>query len=214
MKHFASFMLLLLISMPSQAQVMGNYGEQNQKQYQNVMPNAQFRGVPKSANLRNDNVLEISINALSNQRADSYTAIFSVLQVGKTAEETNSLLNNRLNGFLAAVKNLGIPATDIYVDMVNFLPKYEYDVSKKLFSKKTYTEIPKGFELQKNVHIRYTQAGLLDDIVTAAANRKFTTSLRLIISSTTPIKCTKNSVKRRSYTSMKLKTGIVRLGSN
>lgn len=172
MKYFTFFSLLMLISFVSQAQVMGNYGEQNEKQYQNVTPNAQFRAVPKSARLRDDNVVEISINALSNQRADSYTAIFSILQVGKTAEETNSLLNNRLNGFLATVKSLGIPASDIYVDMVNFLPKYEYDVSKKLFSKKTYTEIPKGFELQKNVHIRYTQAGLLDDIVTAAAQQE------------------------------------------
>ena len=151
---------------------MGNYGEQNQKQYQNAAPDPQFRGVPKSARMRDDNVLEITINSLSNQRADSYTAIFSVLQVGKTADETNTLLNNRLNGFLSAIKNLGIPAEDIYVDMVNFLPKYEYDVSKKLFSKKTYTEIPKGFELQKNVHIRYTKPGLLDDIVTAAAQQE------------------------------------------
>lgn len=151
---------------------MGNYGEQNQQQYQNIAPSPQFRAIPKSAQLRDDNVLEITINALSNQRANSYTAIFSVLQSGKTADETNSLLNNRLNGFLTALKNLGIPATDIYVDMVNFLPRYEYDVSKKLFSKKTYTEIPKGFELQKNVHIRYTKPALLDDIVTAAAQQE------------------------------------------
>lgn len=172
MKYVTLLSLFVLIAVAAPAQVMGNYGEQNQQQYQNVTPNAQFRGVPKSAKLRDDNVLEIGINALSNQRADSYTAIFSVLQVGKTAEETNTLLNNRLNGFLAAVKNLGVPAADIYVDMVNFLPRYEYDVSKKLFSKKTYTEIPKGFELQKNVHIRYTQPGLLDDIVTAAAQQE------------------------------------------
>lgn len=152
-----------------QAQVMGNYGEQNQMQYQNIAPSPQFRAVPKSAQFLADNVLEISINALSNQRADSYTAIFSVMQVGKTAEETNGLLNTRLNGFIAAIKNLGIPATDIFVDMVNFLPRYEYDISKKLFSQKTYTEIPKGFELQKNVHVRYANPELLDDIVTAAA---------------------------------------------
>ena len=56
--------------------------------------------------------------------------------------------------------------------MVNFLPKYEYDVSKKLFSRKTYTEIPKGFELQKNIHIRYTDPTLLERIVTAAARQE------------------------------------------
>lgn len=164
-------LLLLLLAFNLSAQVMGNYGVQQQT-YSNVNFNAQYRGVPKAAHFVSDNALEISINALSNQKADAYTAIFSLMQLGRTADETNSLMNTRLEGFLNELKNLGIPATDIYVDMVNFLPKYEYDVSKKLFSKKTFTEIPKGFELQKNVHIRYTNAGLLDRIVTAAAKQE------------------------------------------
>ena len=153
------------------SQVMGNYGEQQQT-YQNINFNAQYRGVAKAATFIGENQLEITLNALSNQKASSYTAIFNLLQVGKTADETNSLLNQRLDGFLGDLKTLGIPAGDVYVDMVNFLPKYEYDVTKKLFSKKTYTEIPKGFELQKNIHIRYTDPSLLDRIVTAAARQE------------------------------------------
>ena len=174
MKYLTLLLSLVLLTTCQhlQAQVMGNYGKQNQEQYQNVMPNAQFRAIPKHARLRENNVLEVGINALSNQRADSYTAIFSILQMGKTADETNRLLNSRLDGFLAALKGLQIPEKDIYVDMVNFLPRYEYDVNKKLFSQKTYTEIPKGFELQKTVHIRYSEPGLLDDIVTAAAKQE------------------------------------------
>lgn len=159
-------------------QTMGNYGVQKQQQQmnetggnymqQNAVP--QFRAVPKPATVqREGNVVEIGINALSNQKAATYTAIFSVMQVGKTAEETNALLNQRLNAFLESLANMGISKSDVYVDMVNFLPKYEYDVSKKVFSKKTYTEVPKGFELQKNVHIRYKDHTLLDRIVTAAA---------------------------------------------
>ena len=167
-------LLSLLLSIPSAnifSQVMGNYGEQQQT-YQNINFNAQYRGVAKAATFIGENQLEITLNALSNQKASSYTAIFNLLQLGKTADETNSLLNQRLDGFLSDLKNLGIPAGDIYVDMVNFLPKYEYDVSKKLFSKKTYTEIPKGFELQKNIHVRYTDPSLLDRIVTAAARQE------------------------------------------
>ena len=162
------------------AQVMGNYGAQKQQQelqqnaYRgNYFPaQAQSRSVARPAAILENNQLEISINAMANEKAVSYTAIFAMMQVGKTADETNTLLNARLDGFLADLKNLGVPSTDIYVDMVNFLPKYEYDVSKKLFSKKTYTEIPKGFELQKNVHIRYTNPALLDRIVTVAARQE------------------------------------------
>lgn len=169
-KHFL-FLSCTLLPFFAFAQVMGNYGNQQQT-YQNVMPSAQFRGVPKSATMLEGNQMEISINALSNQKASSYTAIFSLLQVGKTADETNTLLNSRLTAFLNELATLSIPTADIYVDMVNFLPKYEYDVSKKLFSKRTFTEIPKGFELQKNIHIRYTNPALLDRIVTAAARQE------------------------------------------
>ncbi len=170
-KLFPTALLLFFSSASFFAQVMGNYANQ-QATYQNVKVDAQFRAIPRSATFLGDNVLEISINALSNQKAGSYTAIFNIVQAGKTADETNSLLNARLEPFITELKNMGIPAADIYVDMVNFLPKYEYDVSKKLFSKKTYTEIPKGFEMQKNVHIRYTNPGLLDRIVTAAARQE------------------------------------------
>jgi len=169
-KLFFSF-LFSLSAAGAFSQVMGNYAEQ-QETYKNIQLNAQYRGIPKAAQFIGDNQLEITLNALSNQKASSYTAIFSLLQVGKTADETNSLLNQRLDAFLADLKSIGIPTADIYVDMVNFLPKYEYDVSKKLFSKKTYTEIPKGFELQKNIHIRYTDPALLDRIVTAAARQE------------------------------------------
>jgi uncharacterized protein YggE len=171
MKHFPTLALILFFCQTLTAQVMGNYGEQQQT-YQNIAPNAQYRAVPKAARFLNDNQLEITINTLSNQKASAYTAIFSITQAGKTADETNSLLNARLNGLLAELKTLDIPDTDIYVDMVNFLPKYEYDVSKKLFSRKTYTEIPKGFQLQKNLHVRYTNPALLDRIVTAAARQE------------------------------------------
>jgi uncharacterized protein YggE len=150
---------------------MGNYQTQ-QKQYTNINYTAQYRAVPKAASFLGNNMIEISINALSNQRASSYTAIFSVMQFGKTAEETNSILDSRLTPFISQLKGLGIPDSNIYVDMVNFLPKYEFDVSKKIFSKKTYTEVPTGFELQKNVHIRYSDPGLLDKIVAAAARQE------------------------------------------
>ena len=171
MKKTGLLFSLFVATLSANAQVMGNYGVQQQT-YNNVQPNAQYRGVPKAAELKADNTVEITINALSNQKADTYTAIFSVVQVGRTAEETNALLNQRLEAFTAELKTLGIPAGDLYVDMVNFLPKYEYDVSKKIFSKKTYTEIPRGFELQKNVHVRYREPALLERIVTSAARQE------------------------------------------
>jgi len=170
MKHTLLLFALCLSANTIFAQAEGNY--QQRQTHSNVTFNAQYRALPRAATILDGNRVEISVNALLNQKADSYTAIFHVTQVGKTAEETNNLLNTRLDALLASLKSLGIPEADIYVDMVNFLPKYEYDWSKKLFSPKTYTETPKGFELQKNIHVRYTSPALLDRIVTAAARQE------------------------------------------
>lgn len=168
------FLLLLAGAPRVSAQNMGNYMLQQQKS--NDLPqavyNAQYRAVPKAATLLEHNQIEISINALANQTADAYLAIFNVIQQGKTAEETNQLLNQRLELLLADLKTLGLGPDAVHIDLVNFLPRYEYDVSKKVFSKKTYTEIPKGFELQKNLHIRYRQPALLEKILTAAAKQE------------------------------------------
>ncbi len=170
-KSILLFSSLCLLSAALHAQVMGNYGVQ-QNTYQQIRENNQYRAVPKGAMMLDGNMIEIGINALSNQQAGAYVAIFNLVQFGKLADETNTLINTRIGNFIAELKTMGIPEADIHVDMVNFLPKYEFDMTKKLFSKKTYTEIPKGFELQKNVHVRYKKAALLDNIVTAAAKQE------------------------------------------
>ncbi|MBL7828218.1 MAG: SIMPL domain-containing protein [Saprospiraceae bacterium] len=135
----------------------------------NAVLNNAVRGYANEASVVDANVIEFKIDALANQLADSYTAIFNVVQLGKTAEETNAALTARLTPFFADMTTMGIKKEDIYLDMVNFLPKFEYDVSKKLFSKKTYIEIPIGFELQKNIHVRFNDPTVLDRIVEAAA---------------------------------------------
>lgn len=165
MRTFFLFSMLLSVQM-LWGQAAGNY-----MQYNNFDPsqNARYQSVSKSARMVAENVVEIKVNALYNRKASSYVAVFNIVQLGRTTEETNALLNNRLSAFVSSVQNLGVPASDVYVDMVNFMPKYEIDATKKLFSKKTYTEVPKGFELQKNVHIRYTDPTVLDKVVTAAA---------------------------------------------
>ena len=180
LRNTIPFILFSFYCLPFQAQILGNYKRSSQPQNfpaQEQSRNndnyfSQYRSVAKAAFIRGENNLEISINALSNQRATSYMAIFNIIQIEETAESTNAAMKNRLDPLIAEIKNLGLTDNDIYVDLVNFLPKYEFDVSKKLFSPKTYKEIPIGFELQKNLHIRFTNPSQLDKILTAAAKQE------------------------------------------
>ncbi|MFT6000208.1 MAG: hypothetical protein ACI81P_002669 [Neolewinella sp.] len=153
------------------AQVMGNYRNQNPQELQNFQP--QFRSVQRNAALSADpNIIEMTVNALSNQPADAHIAIFSVFQSGKTAKDVNQAMNERLGTVIKALADLGINEEDVYIDMVNFLPTYAYSEEKKIFSKKTLTEVPTGFNLQKNIHVRYRKAELLDQVITVAADEE------------------------------------------
>jgi uncharacterized protein YggE len=117
------------------------------------------------------NVLTLEVNAMMNMRADSYLAIFHVTQLGQSAEEADSLMNERIGNFTRRVQEQGVKESDVFADMLSFIPVYELEVARKLFSK-TYQEVPAGFEIQKNIHVRFTDARVLDKLVTAAAKEE------------------------------------------
>jgi uncharacterized protein YggE len=146
------------------AQVSGNYqyGNQQNAQSSNRMP------VSKAV-IMNNNEIQITINGLFNIVADNYVAVFNVMQVGETMEVADQMMNSRISSFVQKLKWIGVDTSEIRVDVISFVPKYDIQVENRLFSK-TYNEIPAGFELQKNVAVRYNKSGKLDQIITAAAS--------------------------------------------
>ncbi|MEZ4803295.1 MAG: SIMPL domain-containing protein [Gelidibacter sp.] len=167
--------IFFFILLPTFAQHLGNY---NNDDFQISRQNIAMSG---NANIYNptiqqqinkilnpSNVLTIDVKALQNVKAVTYTAVFNLSQIGETAEEANRLINERINGVRQKLKALGILEKDIVIDVISFVPNYEIEVQKKLFSK-TYTEVPSGFELQQNIHIQFTKTNQFEDILTACA---------------------------------------------
>lgn len=109
----------------------------------------------------------LEINALYNKLPDVQVAIFNITQTGQNADEAIRLSNERYKGFVNAVQHLGIDPSDIYLDMIAFAPIYEREVEKKAFSLR-YNETPKGFEIQQNVHIKFTNSKTLPQLMTLA----------------------------------------------
>lgn len=160
--------LLMLYIHTVSAQATGNqYYESAGNAYRDKQQIAQ----QSDARFQNDNVMLFNVHVLKNVEASEYVAIFNMTQVGKTADEVNSLMNTRFEGFKKAAKQQGLDEKDIVLDMVSFIPVYEYEVEKKIFSK-SYNEVPKGFELQKNIHVRYKDKNKLNDLVTIAAKNE------------------------------------------
>jgi len=151
---FSLCLLLFSFGGALHAQTMGNYNNQRPSQVTNNF--SEYRAVPRPAAFTNDpNVVELTVSALSNQAATSQVAIFSVFQSGKTVKAVNDGMNQRLNAVRTGLRELGVGEEDFHVDLVNFLPTYAFESEKKIFSKNTLTEVPTGFNLQKNIHVRY-----------------------------------------------------------
>ncbi|UAY52180.1 SIMPL domain-containing protein [Ferruginibacter albus] len=159
MKKIFLISLVCIVSKISCGQVSGNINYQRQVRYSN--DNFEL-DIPSNSKLT------IVVKGLANLTADNYVAIFSVAQTGKTTEEVNNLIDNRINEALKNIKTK--QGVETYVDMISFVPVYEYEVEKKLFNKKTYNEIPKGFEVKKNIHIKYKDPNLLNEIIATLAN--------------------------------------------
>lgn len=138
------------------------------------MGNATYGGkfkhneVKAAVSYSNANSMTIEVSGIYNIKADGYIVIFATTQAGNTAEETDQLMNDQINLIKNEMKTKNISA-DIFVDMVSFVPLYEYELDKKRFNKRSYKEVPKGFEMRKNLHIRYKNPNELEKIITICA---------------------------------------------
>ncbi|MCI4668729.1 MAG: SIMPL domain-containing protein [Bacteroidia bacterium] len=158
-------LLCLICTLSAEAQSLGNANYQARSI--NRKPE-----LPKIVRVSNDKEITLSVNAMYNTTASSYVAVFSLTQVGESIEETDKLMNDRINKIKDGIQKLELSKTRVYVDMISLVPVYEYEVSKKIFSKNTYTEVPRGFELKKNLHIRYIDHEALDKILSICAKNE------------------------------------------
>lgn len=161
MKKLFSTFLALLFSSFLIAQASGNINYQNQQYYSNNTINVSF---PSNADIL------VSVKGLANVKADVYTAIFSTTQTGKTTKEVNELIDQRITQSLNEIKlKTGVES---FVDMISFVPVYEYEAEKKVFNRKTYNEVPAGFEVKKNIHIEYTDPNQLNEFIAILSNNE------------------------------------------
>ncbi|WP_281231451.1 SIMPL domain-containing protein [Flavobacterium gelatinilyticum] len=161
MKKLSFSFLILMFSQFIMAQASGNVNYQNQPYYAKNTINVNFPS---------EEGILASVKGLANVKADTYTAIFSTTQTGKTTKEVNELLDQRIDKVLSEIKlKKGV---ETFVDMISFVPVYEYEAEKKVFSRKTYNEVPAGFELKKNIHIKFTDPNQLNDFISILSNNE------------------------------------------
>ncbi|MBS3916043.1 MAG: hypothetical protein KG003_16225 [Bacteroidetes bacterium] len=102
-----------------------------------------------------------NINVLFNAKPTGYMAIFHINQAGKKIIDLDTMVSKRIEKFISLAKNIGITRESFYVDMIALVPIFRED-------KRNNTK-PKGFEIQKNIHIKYTEPAQLEKLFSYAA---------------------------------------------
>jgi uncharacterized protein YggE len=166
MKRIARILLailpLILPSRPLLAQAVGNSIYNSSTTFNNREGNWPYT---------NDSTMVVMVSTLMNVRASEYVAILGVAQVAPTIDSANVMINSRIDDFANGLSRMGLRKSDLYIDLISQVPVYEYEVENKLFSR-TYNEVPRGFDLKKNVHISYSRPDQLDDILLEAAKHE------------------------------------------
>jgi uncharacterized protein YggE len=92
-------------------------------------------------------------------------AVFGVVQEGSTLPEGRQKLDAQIKPFLTALAGLGVKTNDIFVDFIAQNRVYDFVVSGQDANEKLA-----GFEVKKNVAVRFHDYGLLDKMLAAAAD--------------------------------------------
>ncbi len=119
----------------------------------------------------NQNEMVILIKGIYNEKATSKLAVFSVLQLGKSAEEATDLMDERINAVKSQLKVFKSDL-EIVTDMISFVPVYGFEEEKRFFNPKTYNEKPSGFELRKNLIIKFKETDDLNQILKICARHE------------------------------------------
>lgn len=115
------------------------------------------------------NTYAVDAKVLINITPDEYLATFALVQEGPSPEACTLAIDERINQFRQDLQRLGVAPADIFVDFVTQTPVYDYKLKRDNSKSSTATEYEAGFELKKNLMIRYTQRDLLDGMTQAAA---------------------------------------------
>ncbi len=145
------------------AQVGGNVvysqsGRASDAARQNERQKRAESGAPSSTSMY------IEANVLMNVKADEHVAVFAVARECAEVPQCDQKVGAAVGEFSAALRQLGVGAGDIYVDFTAQNRVYGFELVETAAREKLT-----GFELKKNVAVRYKDKLLLDRMVSAAA---------------------------------------------
>ncbi len=112
-----------------------------------------------------DSTFLVEASVAINVQADIYVATIGLAEEGTTLRDANEKIEKRIQGFINDLVKKGFDRTGIHVDMTAQNKIYDYHTTDN-----TAEQYLKGFEIKKNVIVRFQAIRELDDILLMASN--------------------------------------------
>lgn len=112
-----------------------------------------------------DSTFLVTARILMNLDADAYKMTFSLSQEAESIKNCHDLMDKRIQNFTKSIKSLGIQEEDIYIDRAGQYPVYGYDIERK-----TATQQLEGYEINRNIIIRFDSIQTSNKLINLAAD--------------------------------------------
>jgi uncharacterized protein YggE len=96
--------------------------------------------------------------------ADTYVAVFAVAEESPSLMDCNTNIDKRIQSYISDIAKLGISKSEIYIDMTTQNKIYDYKINDEIAE-----QYLKGFELKKNVIVKFNNINDLEKMVISAS---------------------------------------------
>lgn len=166
MKNKFIIIFFLFNSLFIKAQTSGNQ-VLNRNQYKNQIVNNTNKIIDTNKLYLSDTSFLIESNVVINVIADSYIAVFGVSQEANSLKSANEKINERIQTFINSLQTNGFDTKDIFVDITTQTQISDYRILGNYAEQ--YID---GFELKKNVIIKFNNIKDLDKIIMLASENQ------------------------------------------
>lgn len=154
--------ILILTGITASAQISGNQAYRGNNN--NYYDGRQTREPKKSISANGDQ-FTVSAQIVMNVRPDVLVITLGINEEAKTVKECNESIKKRIEGFIKAIKPLGVKEADTYVDFISQTKIYDYQVGDY-----KATQVENGFEIKKNIIVRLRDVKAFHELTDKAAD--------------------------------------------
>jgi len=115
------------------------------------------------------NSLTFDVSVLMHAPSTNYMITLGLNEEAENAKICNQKINKRIDGFLTAIRKLGIRKDDVYIDFITQNKIYDYVKTNENEHNVNLNQVERGFEIKKNIVLNMSDISEFDDLVEIAS---------------------------------------------